>query len=148
MLFLDLDGWVSDDANGMLSRWNWRTSPTKRETYEDYLGCAAWNEWGRKNGVCTLRKSRKTLKAALEADYVVLAGKQQELKKPAGTRLGAMKCVLGASAWGEIAKHDKNGLKTRTTTIGAGKNGYNDRSRKERMDGKDMGAPSRRAGQG
>lgn len=60
------------------------------KTYEDYLGLRGLERLGKKKWRQHVAKIAKTLKAALEADYVVLGGgNAKKLKKlPPGTRLG------------------------------------------------------------
>jgi predicted NBD/HSP70 family sugar kinase len=61
------------------------------KTYEDYLGERGLERLGKKKWRLHVAKIAKKLKAALEADYVVLGGgNSKKLKKlPAGTRLGS-----------------------------------------------------------
>jgi polyphosphate glucokinase len=63
----------------------------KGQTYEDYLGLRGLERLGKKKWRQQVAKVVKTLKAALEADYVVLGGgNSKKLKKlPAGARLGS-----------------------------------------------------------
>jgi polyphosphate glucokinase len=60
------------------------------KTYEDYLGLRGLQRLGKKKWRLHVAKVTKKLKAALEADYVVLGGGNvKHLKKlPLGTRLG------------------------------------------------------------
>jgi polyphosphate glucokinase len=60
------------------------------KTYEDYLGLRGLQRLGKKKWRLHVAKVTKKLKAALEADYVVLGGGNvKQLKKlPPGTRLG------------------------------------------------------------
>jgi polyphosphate glucokinase len=60
------------------------------KTYEDYLGERGLERLGKKKWRLHVAKIAKKLKAALEADYVVLGGgNSKKLKKlPGGTRLG------------------------------------------------------------
>jgi polyphosphate glucokinase len=61
------------------------------KTYEDYLGLRGLERLGKKKWRLKVAKIAKNLRAALEADYVVLGGgNNKKLKKlPAGTRLGS-----------------------------------------------------------
>jgi predicted NBD/HSP70 family sugar kinase len=61
------------------------------KTYEDYLGRRGLERLGKKKWHLHVAKIVKKLKAALEADYVVLGGGNiKKLKKlPAGSRLGS-----------------------------------------------------------
>ena len=63
----------------------------KGKTYEDYLGLRGLERLGKKKWRAQVAKIVKKLKAALEADYVVLGGGNvKKLKKlPAGARLGS-----------------------------------------------------------
>lgn len=63
----------------------------KGKTYEDYLGLRGLERLGKKKWRVQVAKVVKKLKAALEADYVVLGGgNSKKLKKlPAGARLGS-----------------------------------------------------------
>ena len=60
------------------------------KTYEDYLGLRGLERCGKKKWRQNVAKITKSLKSALEADYVVLGGGNgKKLKKlPPGTRLG------------------------------------------------------------
>jgi predicted NBD/HSP70 family sugar kinase len=60
-------------------------------TYEDYLGLRGLERMGKKKWRKHVAAITKKLKAALEADYVVLGGgNNKKLKKlPAGARLGS-----------------------------------------------------------
>lgn len=63
----------------------------KGKTYEDYLGLNGLKRLGKKKWRQYVAKIVKALKAALEADYVVLGGgNSKKLKKlPPGARLGS-----------------------------------------------------------
>jgi polyphosphate glucokinase len=63
----------------------------KGKTYEDYLGLRGLERLGKKKWRVQVAKVVKKLKAALEADYVVLGGGNiKKLKKvPPGARLGS-----------------------------------------------------------
>jgi polyphosphate glucokinase len=63
----------------------------KGKTYEDFLGLRGLERLGKKKWRVQVAKTVKKLKAALEADYVVLGGgNNKKLKKlPAGARLGS-----------------------------------------------------------
>jgi predicted NBD/HSP70 family sugar kinase len=63
----------------------------KGKTYEDYLGLRGLERLGKKKWRLQVAKITKKLKAALEADYVVLGGgNSKKLKKlPASARLGS-----------------------------------------------------------
>jgi polyphosphate glucokinase len=60
------------------------------KTYEDYLGLRGLERYGKKKWRHYVAKITKSLKTALEADYVVLGGgNSKKLKQlPPGTRLG------------------------------------------------------------
>ncbi len=62
----------------------------KGKTYEDYLGLAGLEHYGKKKWRHYVADVTKKLKAALEADYVVLGGGNARLLKklPPGARLG------------------------------------------------------------
>jgi polyphosphate glucokinase len=62
----------------------------KRKSYEDYLGLRGLQRMGKKKWRRYVAKITKTLKIALEADYVVLGGGNSKLLKelPPGARLG------------------------------------------------------------
>ena len=62
----------------------------KGKTYEDYLGIRGLEKYGKKKWRREVFKVTERLKAALEADYVVLGGgNSKKLKKlPPGARLG------------------------------------------------------------
>jgi hypothetical protein len=62
----------------------------KGKTYEDYLGIRGLKKYGKKKWRREVFKVTERLKAALEADYVVLGGgNSKKLKKlPPGARLG------------------------------------------------------------
>jgi polyphosphate glucokinase len=62
----------------------------KRKSYEDYLGLRGLERMGKKKWRRYVAKITKTLKIALEADYVVLGGGNSKLLKelPPGVRLG------------------------------------------------------------
>ena len=62
----------------------------KGKTYEDYLGIRGLEKYGKKKWRREVFKVTELLKAALEADYVVLGGgNSKKLKKlPPGSRLG------------------------------------------------------------
>jgi polyphosphate glucokinase len=61
------------------------------KTYEDYLGLRGLERLGKKKWGKHVAKITKKLKAALEADYIVLGGgNSKKLKElPPGTRLGS-----------------------------------------------------------
>jgi polyphosphate glucokinase len=63
----------------------------KGKTYEDYLGIRGLEKYGKKRWRREVFKVTELLKAALEADYVVLGGgNSKKLKKlPPGARLGS-----------------------------------------------------------
>lgn len=63
----------------------------KGKTYEDYLGLRGLERLGKKKWRVQVARVVKKLKAALEADYVVLGGgNSKKLKKvPAGARMGS-----------------------------------------------------------
>jgi polyphosphate glucokinase len=62
----------------------------KRKSYEDYLGLRGLERMGKKKWRRYVARITKTLKIALEADYVVLGGGNSKLLKelPPGARLG------------------------------------------------------------
>lgn len=62
----------------------------KGKTYEDYLGLRGLEKYGKKKWRREVSRVTEILKAALEADYVVLGGgNSKKLKKlPPGARLG------------------------------------------------------------
>src|ERR1700735_165998 len=62
----------------------------KRKTYEDYLGIRGLEKYGKKKWRREIFKVTAILKAALEADYVVLGGGNSKKLKalPPGARLG------------------------------------------------------------
>jgi polyphosphate glucokinase len=62
----------------------------KGKTYEDYLGLRGLKKYGKKKWRREVSRVTEILKAALEADYVVLGGgNSKKLKKlPPGARLG------------------------------------------------------------
>jgi polyphosphate glucokinase len=63
----------------------------KGKSYEDYLGLRGLERMGKKKWRRYVAKIAKSLKIALDADYVVLGGgNSKKLKKlPPGTRLGS-----------------------------------------------------------
>jgi polyphosphate glucokinase len=75
----------------------------KGKTYEDYLGLRGLERLGKKKWRLQVAKIAKKLRAALEADYVVLGGgNSKKLKKlPAGIRLGSNEnaCLGGFRMW-------------------------------------------------
>jgi len=94
MLFLGLGTGLGSAmiANGMLEPMELAHLTYKNgKTYEDYLGLRGLERMGKKKWRVHVAKIAKTLKAALEADYVVLGGgNSKKLKKPpAGTRIGS-----------------------------------------------------------
>src|SRR6266404_2118416 len=94
MLFLGLGTGLGSAmiANGMLEPMELAHLTYKNgKTYEDYLGLRGLERMGKKKWSVHVAKIAKKLKAALEADYVVLGGgNSRKLKKPpAGTRLGS-----------------------------------------------------------
>jgi polyphosphate glucokinase len=75
------------------------------KTYEDYLGLRGLERLGKKKWRLHVAKVVKKLKAALEADYVVLGGGnvKQLKKRPPGTRLGSnLNAFLGGFRMWEI----------------------------------------------
>ena len=62
----------------------------KNRTYEDYIGLAGLKRLGKKRWRGHVNEVVKLLKAALEADYVILGGGNARLLKklPPGTQLG------------------------------------------------------------
>jgi hypothetical protein len=63
----------------------------KGKTYEDYLGLRGLQRLGKKKWRRQVAKIVKKIKAALEADYVVLGGGNSKILKtlPAGARFGS-----------------------------------------------------------
>jgi predicted NBD/HSP70 family sugar kinase len=63
----------------------------KGKTYEDYLGLRGLQRLGKKKWRRQVAKIVKKIKAALEADYVVLGGGNSKILKklPPGARLGS-----------------------------------------------------------
>jgi predicted NBD/HSP70 family sugar kinase len=94
MLFLGLGTGLGSAmiVDGMLEPMELAHLPYKNgKTYEDYLGLRGLERLGKKKWRLHVAKITKRLKAALEADYVVLGGgNNKKLKKlPAGARLGS-----------------------------------------------------------
>lgn len=79
------------------------------KTYEDYLGKRGLKRLGKKKWRHHVAKVAKKLKAALEADYVVLGGGNvRKLKKlPPGTRLGSNRNAFlgGFRMWDKRTDH-------------------------------------------
>jgi polyphosphate glucokinase len=93
MLFLGLGTGLGSAmiVNGMLEPMELAHLTYKHgKTYEDYLGLRGLKRSGKKKWCQHVAKIAKRLKAALEADYVVLGGgNSKKLKKlPPGARLG------------------------------------------------------------
>jgi polyphosphate glucokinase len=93
MLFLGLGTGLGSAmiVNGMLEPMELAHLVYKNgKTYEDYLGLRGLERYGKKKWRHYVAKITKSLKTALEADYVVLGGgNSKKLKQlPPGTRLG------------------------------------------------------------
>jgi polyphosphate glucokinase len=93
MLFLGLGTGLGSAmiVNGMLEPMELAHLIYKNgKTYEDYLGLRGLERYGKKKWRHYVAKITKSLKTALEADYVVLGGgNSKKLKQlPPGTRLG------------------------------------------------------------
>ena len=93
MLFLGLGTGLGSAmiVNGMLEPMELAHLIYKNgKTYEDYLGSRGLERYGKKKWRHYVAKITKSLKTALEADYVVLGGgNSKKLKQlPPGTRLG------------------------------------------------------------
>jgi len=93
MLFLGLGTGLGSAmiVNGMLEPMELAHLIYKNDkTYEDYLGLRGLERYGKKKWRHYVAKITKSLKTALEADYVVLGGgNSKKLKQlPPGTRLG------------------------------------------------------------
>jgi predicted NBD/HSP70 family sugar kinase len=94
MLFLGLGTGLGSAmiADGMLQPMELAHLSYKNgKTYEDYLGERGLERLGKKKWRLHVAIVAKRLRAALEADYVVLGGgNSKKLKRlPAGTRLGS-----------------------------------------------------------
>jgi polyphosphate glucokinase len=94
MLFLGLGTGLGSAmiVNGMLEPMELAHLTYKNgKTYEDYLGLRGLERLGKKKWRLQVAKITKKLRAALEADYVVLGGgNSKKLKKlSAGTQLGS-----------------------------------------------------------
>jgi polyphosphate glucokinase len=94
MLFLGLGTGLGSAmiADGVLQPMELAHLPYKKgKTYEDYLGLRGLERLGKKKWRRHVAKVVKKLKAALEADYVVLGGGNvKKLKRlPAGARAGS-----------------------------------------------------------
>ncbi len=93
MLFLGLGTGLGSAmiVDGVLEPMELAHLPYKKGgTYEDYVGLAGLERWGKKKWRRHVSDVVKQLKAALEADYVVLGGGNAKLLKkiPPGARLG------------------------------------------------------------
>ena len=93
MLFLGLGTGVGAAmiADGVLEPMELAHLPYKKgRTYEDYLGIRGLKRLGKKKWRSHVADVVEKLKAALEADYVVLGGGNSKLLKdlPAGCQLG------------------------------------------------------------
>jgi len=93
MLFLGLGTGLGSAmiVNGMLEPMELAHLIYKNgKTYEDYLGLRGLERYGKKKWRHYVAKITRSLKTALEADYVVLGGgNSKKLKQlPPGTRLG------------------------------------------------------------
>jgi hypothetical protein len=63
-----------DRGFGVWNRWSWRICPTKRATYEDYVGLKGLKRLGKKKWRKEVAEVVKQFKAATQAEYVVLGG--------------------------------------------------------------------------
>ncbi|HAO78689.1 MAG TPA: ROK family protein [Verrucomicrobia subdivision 3 bacterium] len=93
MLFLGLGTGLGSAmiVDGVLEPMELAHLPYKKgRTYEDYVGLAGLKRLGKKKWRRQANKTVKLLKAALEADYVVLGGGNARLLKklPPGSRVG------------------------------------------------------------
>jgi hypothetical protein len=93
MLFLGLGTGLGTAliANGMLEPMELAHLPYKKgRTYEQYVGSAGLKRCGKKKWRRHVLDVTKRLRAALEADYVVIGGGNAKLlgKLPTGVRLG------------------------------------------------------------
>jgi predicted NBD/HSP70 family sugar kinase len=94
MLFLGLGTGLGSAmiVNGILEPMELaHLSYKKGKTYEDYLGLRGLQRLGKKKWRRHVAKIVEKIKAALEADYVVLGGGNSKILKklPAGARLGS-----------------------------------------------------------
>jgi polyphosphate glucokinase len=92
MLFLGLGTGLGSAlvVEGVVEPMELAHLPYKKRTYEDYLGLAGLKRLGKKRWRRHVEEIVVQLKAALQADYVVLGGGNAPLVKklPAGARLG------------------------------------------------------------
>jgi hypothetical protein len=93
MLFLGLGTGLGSAmiVDGVLEPMELAHLPYKKgRTYEDYVGLAGLKRLGKKKWRCHVNDVVNQLKAALEADYVVLGGGNAKLLKklPPGSELG------------------------------------------------------------
>jgi len=92
MLFLGLGTGLGSAlvVEGIVEPMELAHLPYKKRTYEDYLGLAGLKRLGKKRWRRHVEEIVGQLKAALQADYVVLGGGNAPLikKLPAGARLG------------------------------------------------------------
>jgi polyphosphate glucokinase len=93
MLFLGLGTGLGSAmiVDGILEPMELGHLPYKKgRTYEDYVGLRGLERVGKKKWRCYVKDVVERLKAALEADYVILGGGNAKLLKklPGGARLG------------------------------------------------------------
>lgn len=92
MLFLGLGTGLGSAliADGILEPMELAHLPYKKKTYEDYVGLRGLKRFGKKKWRAQVAEVVKELKAATEADYVVLGGGNTKLikKLPPGARRG------------------------------------------------------------
>jgi predicted NBD/HSP70 family sugar kinase len=92
MLFLGLGTGLGSAmiVDGILEPMELAHLPYKKATYEDYVGLAGLKRLGKKKWRGKVLNVVSKLKAALEADYVVIGGGNSKLLRslPPGTRLG------------------------------------------------------------
>jgi polyphosphate glucokinase len=111
MLFLGLGTGLGSAmiVNGILAPMEVAHLPYKKgRTYEDYLGIRGLKRLGKKKWRRHVARVAEQLKAALEAEYVVLGGGNAKLLKtlPPGCRLGDNSTAFagGFRLWDEMAE--------------------------------------------
>ncbi len=91
----------------------------KGKTYEDYLGLRGLNRMGKKKWRRTVARVTQELRAALDADYVVLGGgNSKKLKKlPPKARLGdnGNAFIGGFRLWGQGKGNIKTSISLHST---------------------------------
>lgn len=129
MLFLGLGTGLGSAmiADGALEPMEIAHLPYKRgRTYEDYIGLQGLHHAGKKKWREQVIEIAQRLKAALEADYVVLGGGNAKLMKklPAGVELGDNRKAFrgGFRMWRTTAKtrakaQPAKGARTRTQAV-------------------------------